>query len=107
MLNTVLRTLILKRIWHIYRQTDAQDKRELHTTIQRMLQVIGIEGNVADLSFKEGKLSIEIKADRPPWVTPDEWALMAQRIDRLQKKPVDPVGEQNGLYRDTNPSSLG
>ncbi|WP_287129104.1 hypothetical protein [Candidatus Cyanaurora vandensis] len=85
LLNSVLRTLIRTRFWHIYRQPDAQVMHELDATIQRMLQVIGIEGNVADLSFKDGKLTIEIKADRPPWVTPDEWALMAQRIDRLHE----------------------
>jgi len=83
-LNSILRSLIRTRFWHIYRQPDEQVIRELDATIQRMLQVIGIDGNVADLSFKDGKLSIGIKTQRPPWVTEDEWALMAQRIERLR-----------------------
>ncbi|WP_218082534.1 hypothetical protein [Anthocerotibacter panamensis] len=84
LLNSILRTLIRTRFWHIYRQPDEQVMQELDATIQRMLAVIGIEGNVADLSFKDGKLSIELKADRPPWVTEDEWTLMAQRIEGLR-----------------------
>jgi len=84
-LNTILRTLIRTRFWHIYRQPDQQVVQELDDTIQRMLHVIGIDGSVADLSFKDGKLQIAFMADRPPWVTEDEWALMAQRIERLRE----------------------
>ncbi len=91
LLQSILRTLIRTRFWDIYRQPDEKVMEELDATIQRMLQVIGIEGNVAGLSFKDGKLTIEITADRPPWVTEDEWQLMAQRTERLRRDPAASV----------------
>ncbi len=90
LLHSLLRTLIRTRFWHIYRQPDTQVMQELDTTIQRMLNVIGIEGRVGDLSFKDGRLFIEIQAERPPWVTDDEWSLMSQRIDRLRANQTRP-----------------